>query len=111
MSFPKQIQNRIKLLKEYIKREWINQGKIMLDYIDENNPAMDEIDKLYIFSNWITENFNEKKENDYKLQKYREHLMAFRIQQYYFRAKLHIEYKFCRKRVNNFYDNVVNKKV
>lgn len=51
MSFPKQIQNRIKLLNEYIKREWINQGKIMLDYIDENNPAMDEIDKLYIFSN------------------------------------------------------------
>lgn len=108
MSFPKQIQNRIQLLKEYIEREWINQGKIMLDSINENNPAMDEIDKMYIFSNWITENFNEKKENDYKLQKYREHLAAFRIQQYYFRSKLNPEYKYCRTQVNKFYDEVVN---
>lgn len=82
--------------------------KNKLQDIFENNLNIGKSEQYGLYFDWIMTN---EKLNDYKLQKYREHLAAFRIQQYYFRAKLHIEYKYCRNRVNKFYDNVVNKKV
>ena len=108
MSISKGIQKRTNNLNKQIIFELEKRRENYLKDIRVNNPNMSvtEINRCYF--TWM---LTDEKQNDYKLQKYREHLAAFRLQKYYFRAKLHIEYKYCRKQVNNFYDNVVNKKV
>lgn len=108
MSISKAIRKRTNNLNKQIIFELEQRRENYLKDISVNNLNMSvtEINKLYF--TWL---LTDEKQNDYKLQKYREHLAAFRLQKYYFRAKLHIEYKYCRNRVNKFYDNVVNKKV
>jgi len=108
MSISKAITKRTNNLNKQIIFELEQRRENYLKNIRVNNPNMSvtEINRCYF--TWM---LTDENQNDYKLQKYREHLAAFQLQKYYFRAKLHIEYKFCRTRVNNFCDKVINKKI
>jgi hypothetical protein len=64
------------------------------------------IDEEWDWERICANNFSKSKE-DFMIQKYKEHLCAFRIQQHWFKAKLNPDYAFCRKRVYAFYDNVI----
>ena len=108
MSISKGIQKRTNNLNKQIIFELEQRREKHLEDIRANNPNLSGNEIYRCYFTWL---LTDEKQNEYKLQKYREHLAAFRLQKYYFRAKLHIEYKYCRKQVNNFYDNVVNKKV
>jgi hypothetical protein len=52
----------------------------------------------------ISQNCFEKDKNQFVEKKYREHLSAFKIQQWFHHIKLNPNYSYCRKRVNIFYD-------
>lgn len=108
MSISKAIRKRTNNLNKQIIFELEKRRENYLKTIRVNNPNMSvaEINKLYF--TWL---LTDEKQHEFVLQKYREHLAAFRLQQYYFRAKLHLEYEYCRTQVNNFCDKVVNKKV
>ena len=55
----------------------------------------------------IFENPMTSEKEKFTLQCYREHLAAFRIQQYYMRAKYTPTYAYCRKLHKQFYDNFI----
>jgi hypothetical protein len=59
--------------------------------------------------NWsfISANVFAKEKEAFILQCYKEHIAAFRIQQYWFKAKLTPEYALCKKLVNQFYDKFI----
>ena len=74
MSISKDIQKRTNNLNKKIIFELEKRREKYLKDIRANNPNMSvtEINKLYF--TWM---LTDEKQNDYKLQKYREHLAAF----------------------------------
>jgi hypothetical protein len=64
------------------------------------------IDKRWDWGQIHSNHFIKEKEY-FMIQRCKEHLAAFRIQQHWFKAKLNPNYALCKKRVNEFYDNVI----
>jgi hypothetical protein len=60
--------------------------------------------------NWhgISQNDFKKEKNTFIEKKYKEHLSAFKIQQWFHHIKLNPNYRYCRKRVNMFYDRYLS---
>lgn len=105
MSISKGIRKRTNSLNKLIKFELNKRReKYFKDFL-ENNPNIIGVELYRNYFSWLVTYENQI---GYKLQTYREHLSAFRIQQYYFRAKLNPEYKYCRTQVEHFCDKVIN---
>ena len=81
------------------------------NYISINpNITMEFINKYPNKSwNWSNISYNKftKDKNEFILREYKKHLASFKIQQWYHNIRMNPEYKFCRKRVNDFYDKVI----
>jgi hypothetical protein len=73
---------------------------ITMDWI-ERHPY-----KPWVWSGISVNEFAKEKEA-FILQCYKEHMAAFRIQQYWFKAKLTPDYALCKKLVNQFYDKFI----
>ena len=56
----------------------------------------------------ISQNDLKKEKNTFIEKKYREHLSAFKIQQWFYHIKLNPNYNYCRKRVNMIYDRYLS---
>ena len=56
----------------------------------------------------ISRNDFEKEKNAFIEKKYKEHLSAFKIQQWFHHIKLNPNYNYCKKQVNMFYDKYLN---
>ena len=63
--------------------------------------------------NWGYISYNKfiKNKNEFILREYKKHLASFKIQQWYHNIRMNPEYKFCRKRVNDFYDKVIQMEI
>ena len=62
---------------------------------------------------WYNISYNKftKDKNEFILHEYKKHLASFKIQQWYHYIRMNPEYKFCRKRVNDFYDKVIQMEI
>lgn len=59
---------------------------------------------------WISRNLYEKEKDIFILEKYKEHLTAYKLQQMYFHRRVNPEYALCRNQVNRFYDEYISVK-
>ena len=83
------IKKRTQKVNKQIKEKWCQQ---LMDFV-EQHPEYP----------WNWDEFKKEK-NTFIEKKYREHLSAFKIQQWFHHIKLNPNYRYCRKQVNMFYD-------
>jgi len=92
----------IEYIEKYpeLNREWrtiSSNPNFTMEYIDKHSTKPWVWDAIHM--NPFT-----KENSEFIISKYRRYLSAFKIQRWYHRVRVNPEYRFCRKRVNMFYD-------
>ena len=87
---------------------WIfkNNQTITIDFIEKYIGKIRLNKQIEIINTLITKPFYEHDQNKFILEQYKKYIMAYRIQQHYFKAITDPNYQMARKKINNDYDKL-----